>query len=434
MSALIAIAPDPIRTHMSLTFDRTLEGLQLAAQDSGYVMDRYWLPWRVQTNTDGKDSPDSADAKSREARAAQPGLVLFRKNAPAPLEPKAFFVFLVADTATTGIDGTQFRNAVTYLDQVCADCGPDKAVRIIGPSFSGSLYSLLRLTGGSPTRPFTVYSGSVSSLCAMAEQGLLPTWDPRCGTGPEPYSKPTNLTFKTFVHDTESAVQLFVHTFYTPSQDCRQPPIAILSEAATTFGSAVEGAKETKSAFGFRKHANEAAPDFTKCIANYVYPREIASLRNAARAATGNTTTSGPSASVTAPGQLPLNLTDRTNSNDAPPDFSIVQSPLSKEAVLMNLAAGMRRAHYHYIGISGTNVLDVLFLTNFLRAASPDSRLFVISADLMFERELDNAPYIGMVAVTTYPLIKGLQLLPHNRKTSSEPPTSIVTAAVRGRV
>src|SRR5262245_12678057 len=143
VSALIAIAPDPIRTHMSLTFDRTLEGLQLAAQDSGYVMDRYWLPWRVQTNTDGKDSPDSADAKSREARSSQPGLVLFRNNSPAPLEPKAFFVFLVADTATTGIDGTQFRNAVTYLDQVCAGCGPDKPVRIIGPSFSGSLDSLV---------------------------------------------------------------------------------------------------------------------------------------------------------------------------------------------------------------------------------------------------------------------------------------------------
>src|SRR5262249_2822280 len=125
---------------------------------------------------------------------------------------------------------------------------------------------------------------------------------------------------------------------------------------------------------------------------------------------------------ATAPGQLPLDLTDRTNSNDAPPDFSIVQSPLSKEAVLMNLAADMRRARYHYIGISGTNVLDVLFLTNFLRAACPDSRLFVVSADLMFERQLDNAPYIGMLAVTTYPLIEGLHVQPDNTKPLSHLP------------
>src|SRR5262249_31799388 len=79
VSALIAIAPDPVRTQMSLTFDRTLEGLQLAAQDSDYFMDRYWLPWRVQTKTDGKDTADSSDGKSRareEERAAQPGLVL----------------------------------------------------------------------------------------------------------------------------------------------------------------------------------------------------------------------------------------------------------------------------------------------------------------------------------------------------------------------
>src|SRR5262249_11872983 len=45
-----------------------------------------------------------------------------------------------------------------------------------------------------------------------------------------------------------------------------------------------------------------------------------------------------------------------------------------------------------------------------------------VSADLMFERELDNAPYIGMVAVTTYPLIEGLDLQPDNTKTSSQPP------------
>jgi hypothetical protein len=418
--ALIAIAPDPVRTHLSLTFDRRLEGLQLAAQDSGYLMDRYWLPWRVQAKTDGKDSGDAGDARVREEdRAAQPGLILFRKNAPVAPGPQAIFVFLVADTATTGIDGTQFKNAVTDLDAVCsaADCGLDKTVRVIGPSFSGSLSSLVHLTDAF-SRPFTVYSGSVSSFCAMAQQGLLPDQNNRCEYVPD---EPTKLTFKTFAHDTESAVERFVNKFYpnqkktdsqdsesafqflvntlNPPVDCiEHPPIAVLSEAATRFGSAVG------------QHKTGA------CVASYVYPREIASLRNAARAATGNTTTSGSNTAAAAPGQLPLDLTDRTNSNDAPPDFSIVQSPLSKEAVLMNLAAGMRRERYHYIGISGTNILDVLFLSSFLRTACPDSRLFVLSADLMFERELDNSPYIGMVALTTYPLIEGL----HHQSTGTK--------------
>jgi hypothetical protein len=421
VTALIAIAPDPVRTHMSLTFDRNLEGLQLAAQDSGYFMDRYWLPWRV-PKTDGKDTADSGDAKSRareEARAAQPGLILFRRNAPVGLEPQVIFVFLVADTATTGIDATQFSNAVTYLDQVCgtSTCSKDGRIRVVGPSFSGSLTSLIRLTDAPTDRQsFTVYSGSVSSRCALLDQRLLPSWDARCGDAPADYEKRSNPIFKTFVHDAESAVERLVKTV-SPAGDCQDhPPIAILSEAATTFGGAFKGPdadKNTKSGNGtdldkdVKTQSSKPAPDIRKCIANYVYPREIASLRNAARAATANTT-SGSSNAVSTANQLPLDLTDRTNSNDAPPDFSIVQSPLSKEAVLMNFAAGLRRAHYHYIGISGSNILDVLFLSNFLRTACPDSRLFILSADLIFERDLDNAPYIGMVAVTTYPLIEGM--------------------------
>src|SRR5262249_1204063 len=163
---------------------------------------------------------------------------------------------------------------------------------------------------------------------------------------------------------TETAVERFVKTFYP--KGCTHQTLAILSEGATTFGNV-----------GRAKDLTSEPSDFRNCIANYVYPREIASLRNAARAATGNTTATGSSTAASTPSQLPLDLTDRTNSNDAPPDYSIVQSPLSKEAVLMNLAAGMRRARYHYIGISGSNILDVLFLANFLREACPDSRLFV---------------------------------------------------------
>jgi hypothetical protein len=421
--ALIAIAPDPVRTHMSLTFDRALEGLQLAAQGSGYFMDRYWLPWRV-PRTDGKDTADASDAKARareEARAAQPGLVLFRENAPVASEPQVIFVFLVADTATTGIDGTQFRNAVTYLDEVCGTrCSRDGRIHVVGPSFSGSLASLVHLTEAFPKPPFTAYSGSVSSLCAAVDQGLL-DWNPRCGNVPPPSAKPPDLIFKTFVHDAESAVDRFVTTLY-PAGDCENHSIAILSEAATTFGVAV-GKTQVGSPGQSGATGQTGQAESKPCIVNYVYPREIASLRNAARAATGNTTTNGSNTAVVAPNQLTLDLTDRTNSNDAPPDFSIVQSPLSKEAVLMNFAAGLRRAHYRYIGISGSNILDVLFLTNFLRTACPDSRLFILSGDLLFERDLDNSSYIGMVAMTTYPLIEGLppQL---DDATSSQPPSS----------
>ena len=72
----------------------------------------------------------------------------------------------------------------------------------------------------------------------------------------------------------------------------------------------------------------------------------------------------------------------------------------------MTMAAELRRARYRYVGIASTNVLDTLYLAEFLRTACPDARLFMISADQLFEREMDNVPYVGMLAITTYPLFQ----------------------------
>lgn len=391
---VIAIAPDPVRTHMALQFDRALEGIQLAAQAAGFVVDRYWLPWSMEPDKSGASTP-KADGSSvdRQQRAAQPGVVLFRLDASvASKDPRLLFVFLVADTPTSGVDGAQFRNAVAHIDDICGTprgCVDDGRIRIVGPTFSGSLASLRRLTDAS-THQFTAYSGSVSSLCAMADQGLKKPAAEWCQGPTAVYEPATSLVFNSFVHDTESAVQQFVRALQADSaveMDCTQPQIAILSEGATTFGDVMQATTRLRA----------------QCVQTFVFPREISNLRNAASALAPGAAPTG-AADATRP-FLPLDLTDRTNNSDAPPDFSKTQGPLSKEAVLMNMAADLRRAKYRYVGIVSTNVLDTLFLAEFLRAACPDARLFMISADLLFERELDNAPYVGMLAVTTYPLM-----------------------------
>jgi len=56
----------------------------------------------------------------------------------------------------------------------------------------------------------------------------------------------------------------------------------------------------------------------------------------------------------------------------------------------MNLAAELRRRQYRYVGVTGSNTLDVLFLTTHLREAVPNARLFMFVSDLMFEHESDN--------------------------------------------
>src|SRR5205085_1123354 len=126
----------------------------------------------------------------------QPGLLMFRWNGEADTKDggdnrdnnttadqdqskvKILYVFLVSDTSTSGINGTQFSNAVDYVEDVlCANpkpslphCGKSSNIRIMGPSFSGSLASLRELASQRRPEAFTAYSGTVSSATAIANQ------------------------------------------------------------------------------------------------------------------------------------------------------------------------------------------------------------------------------------------------------------------------
>ena len=167
--ALIAIAPDPVRTRIALGFDRALEAIQLAAEHAGYVMDRYWLPWRVPVASVGVSQKSDLGTVSAEQRMSEPGVLMFRRNAgPQSSDPSVLFVFLAADISTAGIDGAQFTKAVSYADEVmcpgASTCSADQPIRVIGPSFSGSLASLRRFADANRSRRFIAYSGSISSL------------------------------------------------------------------------------------------------------------------------------------------------------------------------------------------------------------------------------------------------------------------------------
>jgi hypothetical protein len=407
VAATIAIVPDPLQTNMRLQFDRMIDALQLAAESSHYVEDRYWLPWEASPRVEYADYASRQAASQDEAKKQkQPGLLLFRWNGPAGEHVTSMlYMFLVSDSPATGINGTQFANAVAYIGQVCHahSCGDD-AISIAGPTFSGSLASLRRLAASWEKQRFQAYSGTISSACALWMQGLTshaPELE-QCWSGKSiPSQAPENLSVSSLVHDTESALQLFTgwlgqnQEIDRPSSNGCHSDLVIFSEAATTYG-------QTATRLG--NTVTQVADSNLGCYAVFKYPRGISNLRNA-YFGPEPTATLAQGGSNTVPQYLPFNLADReSNRSDEPPDFSSA-GPLSKEAVLMSFAADLRRRHIRYAGIVGSNVLDVLFLANFVRRSCPNVRLFVLNADLLFERDLDNAPYIGTLTLTTYPLI-----------------------------
>jgi hypothetical protein len=185
---VIATVPDPVHTHLSLFFDRSIKAITKGAQEAGFLFSRTTLPW------ESGEHPDTPDVKVRiaeqlyqEHKEEFPGLLIFRgaksaeqastessKNPdPAVIAAGALFVLVVGETPTGGIHKDQFKNALRMIREIRGnDPNPKelKPLRILGTTSSGSLASLEQIMEqelGEDTRTefprILVHSGTASS-------------------------------------------------------------------------------------------------------------------------------------------------------------------------------------------------------------------------------------------------------------------------------
>ena len=148
MHFAIAVVPDPLHTHFSLTFDRYAEAMQQAAQDQGYYYDSSWMPWETEDASYPllRDKLKAEDQTKQ--REEQPGIILFRgKESGSGNTDMAYggglAIFVVGEEATAGIHRKQFENALAWI--AVLQKGGMNDLKIIGPSFSGSLPSLAQM-------------------------------------------------------------------------------------------------------------------------------------------------------------------------------------------------------------------------------------------------------------------------------------------------
>ena len=189
--------------------------------------------------------------------------------------------------------------------------------------------------------------------------------------------------------------------------------VAVLSEEGTVFGSATKAptpsaastqdtpetpgtGQQASACTGPREERSDESLDGTETVLDLRFPRELSLLRNAQSSQTPKSEGVAPSP------YLNLTLKDQA-ADDSEPRLSIAQSPLSIEAQLMAIAHQLQRARVQFILMSASNVLDDIYLAQFLRRACPDARIVILGgADLLFERDVDNEPYIGSIGITPY--------------------------------
>jgi hypothetical protein len=417
ISTIIATVPDPIHSDLSLDFDRTIDAILLAAAENHYLSSFYWLPWHARSAAFGSAEPSGASDKPDrdKSREQQPGLIILR-YAPDPIEwqreakrqqfsrasfHRVIYLFLVGETPRLGVNGTQLQNALTYEDglvtnhQALLSIRPSpfatsstqtsRILSVIGPLYSGSAASLHE---GLKARPPNLGGYQLSISGITSTQVAAHELDPD-----------DQKIYRSFGENTGFDQEAFLDSLCRSGFDLGR--VAVLSEANTVFGSAATpekaGIDEKDIGESGKDRVEKSTAACKKTVLSLEFPREISLLRNA------QNSQAKPDSSAPTP-YLNLSLKD-ISGDDALPRFSTTQSPLSIEAQLMAIAHQLERSRTQFIFLSASNILDEIFLVQFLRRACPDARLVIFNGgDLLFERDVDNAPYIGSLSISSYPL------------------------------
>lgn len=394
---LIATVPDPVHTHLSLFFDRQVVAIEEAVQQAGYLFSRAYLPW------DNVQHPEDTDFRVRlkqedyqGKRENYPGVLVFhfreslvqsdsenKSQAQKDQLHGPLLVFLVAETPTGGISRQQFRNAIAAMEGICKrDC--DQSIQktgelsILGPTFSGSFYSLrdILLELKETLRSVVIHSGSASDNQSIRWFGDL-----------QKQSFPVKVKFRTFVEGNDYALRYFFD--FVCSEGYHSERIAVLSEDETAYGAGGSSAETCRDGGG--------------PVLHLFFPRDISALRNAYQQ--DAKVSAAGSSSVAPRSTLSLNLGDHGSDDDSVAIYSADQSPLSEEGVMMGIVSDLREHRTNLVVIEATNPLDTVFLVRYLRAAYPDARLITVGSDLLLPRQVDDPRLRGVMQVSSYSLI-----------------------------
>jgi ferredoxin len=420
---VIASLPDPVHTHMALLFDRSIEAIESAAQASGFLFSRAWMPWDISTHNESTDfTVRLALSDYRQRVESLPGLMIFQKSAEEKTsqDHAILFVFVVGETPTGGLHVEQFQNALKIRQSILSGADKNKSninkndasksnakqsdpetLRIYGPTFSGSLGSLAAIVNSPSTEHFAkiiIRSGSVSSnravedFCAATQ---VRASKEKSGQAPGPAkSTPDFATFQ--FSDTYQEYYLGRY-FRSQSRHNLHSHIAILSEDETAFGNQenIDG-----------HHA--ASPDFP--FVRLYFPREIAQLRDAYQQ---NLKTQAQPANSNASAQpqsgLSLSLGVTGNDDDSVASYSPLQTPLSQESIMRDIVVALRKEHAKIVVIRAGDPLDTIFLARYLRLNYPQARLVTVGADLLAINAFVDSRFHGILAVTSYPLLTGTE-------------------------
>jgi hypothetical protein len=419
---LLATVPDPMDSGLAHLFDRQVASIQRALERSGYVLDRFNLPWsdkpdNPKTDADklvkgGKDIaeytldrrrypklPKSAEGAEPEwvkelpRRQREPGVILFRK----PYKQEVLLLFLIGETPTAGIYKTAFTNALNQIDALCGARWPVLChdLPVLAPTFSGSVDALSSTIQQWNARRKTLPSWSFNIVSGSATAIDKAQFLKDIGS---------NTKFSATIAPDAGALDCVLNALHVKPKD----RIAVLFEAGTGYGAQM--AKVEASSRQNEEPASDGlCPRLDLSITHLPYPVHISQLRKAAEKLKGSDKEAAKEAPRIRPRNLRLSLEEGDDPKDIVPPFSKFET-FSTELLLSNVLTTISRERIGYVGLVSTDIRDQIFLANEIRRHAPNVVLFTLGADLIYLHSDINLDFQGMLVASTYPLFSKNQL------------------------
>ncbi|MDQ2665826.1 MAG: hypothetical protein M3Z05_07430 [Gemmatimonadota bacterium] len=378
LDVIIVSIPDPISSHLDWSYDAQLESVRRAFERNGYLVDRFWLPWRQPL-----DSVAVSLATAEALPGARvPGVILFRKS--TGVHPDLRLVYVVGEVPTLGIHKPALREALNERARLLAQAGmPDTVIRIVGPAFSGSSRSMRLAIDGwrdstKSTTPVRIVTGAASDFGNLA---ML--------TGPR-------LSFTSTVHTSarllDAALALLVDKL-----EIKKSEVAFLIEGSTQYGAGAQQVKDSTD--------NEQRGDTADVPLSVSFPLSISSLRaQYARHPEDQLalSKSDAAAAKTAP-RLPLDTREPASLTESPRNLSQL-TPSATEIMFLQLERTLLSHRIRAVAILATDIRDQLFLASELRKRLPDLQLVFIGSNSLLLRAEYAEALVGSFVISTYPL------------------------------
>jgi hypothetical protein len=401
---LVATLPDYVDSNSGWNFDPSLDAVQRAAGVAGYALDRFYLPDWTPTSAD-----EAAPASGRR-HEVEPGLVLFRHVDERTADTKILAVFIVAETPTSGIHEQAFLTAAGIVAAWHAEDG--YALRVLGPTFSGSAPSLRRaiqtFLDVAPRRPATVrvLSGTATR---RANQGLLTfQWPEKDDVRSARVPAPVQVSFAATVR----ADDVMLHTLHDHLAEINEQwrdgaGIVLLVESNTGYGQGFAGGQDAEGNAGADEGGGAGSDPFPRAL-RIPFPIHISRLRAEAERARS----AEPRPAGTVSGTM---LRDIGPATDQLPSMTPQITAGVLDTLVESILATIRREEYQAIGIFSTDKRDHLFLAERIVREVPNALLFTTEADLIYVHPEFRSFVRGAIVASSYPLFNATQSLtsPH---------------------